>query len=125
MEFSLSLPTKSVQPPSSFLTGAGTPCKLVIFCHKSELGEERWGHGDRVPSTLQPGPVEEPKPRPWLSSDEAWAQARREVEERRKQKLAADLEKAEIARRQLERNTSQAVREAKTKLLDKVLEIID
>ena len=47
------------------------------------------------------------------------------MEERRKQKLAADLEKAEIARRQLERNTSQVVREAKTKLLDKVLEIID
>ena len=72
---------------------------------------------------MQPGPVEEQKPRPWLSSEEAWDQARREVEERRRQKLAADLEKAENARRQLERDTSQAVREAKTKLLDKVLKI--
>ena len=43
-----------------------------------------------------------------------------EVEERRERKKAADLERANKARRQLERNESEAVREAKTKLLDKV-----
>ena len=81
---------------------------------------EKWGRNGRLPSSLQPGPVEEAKPRPWLSSDEAWERARREVEERRERKLAADLEKAAKARKQLERNESEAVREAKTKLLDKV-----
>ena len=74
----------------------------------------------RLPSSLQPGPVEEAKPRSWLTSDQAWEQARREVEERRERKKAADLERANKARRQLERNESEAVREAKTKLLDKV-----
>ena len=43
------------------------------------------------------------------------------MEERRQRNRAADLEKAEKARKQLERNTSEIVREAKTKLLDKVL----
>ena len=81
---------------------------------------EKWGRNGRLASSLQPGPVEEAKPRPWLSSDEAWEQARREVEDRRERKLAADLEKADKARKQLERNESEAVREAKTKLLDKV-----
>ena len=42
------------------------------------------------------------------------------MEDRRERKLAADLEKADKARKQLERNESEAVREAKTKLLDKV-----
>ena len=82
-------------------------------------GVEKWGRNGRLPSSLQPGPVEEAKPRPRVSSDEAWEQARREVEDRRERKLAADLEKADKARKQLERKESENVRENKTKLLDK------
>ena len=88
---------------------------------KCKTGIEKWGRNGRLPSSLQPGPVEEPRPKPWLSSEESWERARREVEERRERNRAVDLEKAEKARKQLERITSEIVREAKTKLLDKVL----
>ena len=89
---------------------------VIIYLSKSL---EKWRHNGHLPSILQPGPVEEVKPRPWLSSYQAWENAMREVEERREKKLAADLEKADKARKQLERKESENVREAKTKLLDK------
>ena len=106
LEFSMSHPAKSLQPPSSVLTGAGTAI----------------GASTPLPCSLQPCPAGSPRPKSWLCSEEAWAQARREVEERRRKVEEAELEMAEAARKQLERNTSQAVREARTKLLDKVRE---
>ena len=74
----------------------------------------------RLPSSLQTLSPERPRPRAWLSSDEAWARARREVEERRERMRRQEMEVVEKTRRQQEREQSEAVRVARTKLLDQV-----
>lgn len=73
----------------------------------------------RLPCSLQPLQEDNVKPRPWLSSEEAWESARREIAERKERIRKQELEFVETARRQLEREQSEAVRIARTKTLDR------
>ena len=91
----------------------------------SSAGAQVTGHGRcdticRLPCSLQPLPAEAPRPRPRLSTAEDWARARQEVEERRERARLAEREEVDRRRRQQERDNSEAVRIARSKLLDKV-----
>ena len=107
-----------VPPPSTFLTGAGEG-HLCFYKSCVLSGSERWGGRERVPCSLAPGPLEEARPRPWLQGEEAWARARREVEERRERRSREEQAMAEEARRRLGREESEAVREARSRELDR------
>ena len=82
------------------------------------VGEEKWGRSGRLPSTLQPGPDERPKPRSWLSQPGAWEEARREVEQRREKERLEEMRIVEEGERRRSREQSEAVRKAATKKLD-------
>ena len=88
---------------------------------KSLSGETQCGTVCRLPSSLSPLSPARPRPRPWLEGEEAWASARREVEQRRDRVRREELQLVEQARRRLERDQSEAVRLARTKLLDQVI----
>ena len=62
---------------------------------------------------------EQPKPRSWLNGEEAWAQARREVETRRARKKEEEGKQAEEAMRRKERGESMAGREEWSRKLDR------
>ena len=58
-------------------------------------------------------------PRSWLSDDTAWAEARREVEERRQRKRTEEQKLVEEAVRRRERQESMAGREERSRQLDR------
>ena len=74
----------------------------------------------RLPCSLQPLEPEHPRPRPRLETEADWARARLEVEQRRERERREEAAKVERARHSLERGQSEAVRIARTKLLDQV-----
>ena len=84
-------------------------------------GEAQCGTVCRLPSSLAPLSPLRPRPRPWLEGEEAWARARQEVEERRDRRRREELRLVETVRRRQEREQSEAVRLARTRLLDQVI----
>ena len=89
--------------PSASVTGSGR-CNTIC----------------RLPCSLQPLNSENSKPRTWLNSEEAWNLAKKEVEERKERLRLEEKEIVERAIRKQEREQSEAVRIARTRLLDKV-----
>ena len=88
-------------------------------------GAQVTGHGRcdavcRLPCSLQPLEPGHPRPRPRLETEADWAAARLEVEARRERERREEAARTERARNQLERGQSEAVRIARTKLLDQV-----
>ena len=74
----------------------------------------------RLPCSLQPLEPGHPRPRPRLETEADWERARLEVERRRERERREEAAKVERARHSLERGQSEAVRIARTKLLDQV-----
>ena len=103
------------QPPTqNYISSSTSPSATVT-------GSGRCDTICRLPCSLQPLNSEHSRPKTWLSSDHAWDMAKKEVEQRKERLRLEEQEIVEKAIRKQERDQSEAVRIARTKLLDKVI----
>ena len=113
-----------IQLSSGARHGAGGQVRGMSRPGARVTGHRRCDTVCRLPCSLQPLDPGHPRPRPRLETEADWARARLEVEERRERERQEEAGLVKKSRHMQEREQSEAVRIARSKLLDKVIYLV-